>query len=163
MLISTVPPHELRVPPAGTSVSGDNSIQTELTESKTKVLIVGNDSAEQLARILTVDSFMQGEIESDPIRAMALTETDQEIVIIITDLKMPRLDGLQMIRKIRDSCNSNRDLAFIVVINHEAGNDAINTLKPGGIEFITTPISPDQLLDAVVSASETLRLRELKT
>ncbi|MFT7287132.1 MAG: hypothetical protein ACI87W_001242 [Halieaceae bacterium] len=94
MPISTAPPHELRVPPAGTSISGHNSIQTEVTESKTNVLIMTNDSAEQLARILTVDSFMQGEIESDPIRVMTLFETDQKIVIIITNLKIPRLDGL---------------------------------------------------------------------
>ncbi|MFT5335873.1 MAG: PleD family two-component response regulator [Halioglobus sp.] len=163
MSISTIPPYELHGPPAGTSLSGDNSIQAEVTASKTKVLIVGNDSAEQLARILTFDSFMQSEIQSDPLRAVAITETDQEIAIIITDLKMPGLDGLQMIRKIRDSCNSNRDLAFIVVIDDEAGNDTIKTLKLGGIDFITTPISPGQLLDAVVSASETRRLRNFKT
>ncbi|MFT5550312.1 MAG: CheY-like chemotaxis protein [Candidatus Azotimanducaceae bacterium] len=58
--------------------------------------------AEEIAELLTFDSFMDCEITVDPFKAMSTVETDQDVSIIITDLKMPGPDGLQLIKKLLD-------------------------------------------------------------
>jgi PleD family two-component response regulator len=85
-------------------ISGDGSPQDEVSESKTKLLIVDDEreSAEEIAELLTFDSFMECEITDDPFKAMDIVETDQDVSIIITDLKMPGPDGLQLIKKLLD-------------------------------------------------------------
>jgi signal transduction histidine kinase len=145
-------------------ISGDGSPQVEVSESKTKLLIVDDEreSAEEIAELLTFDSFMECEITDDPFLAMDIVETDENVSIIITDLKMPGLDGLQLIKKLRDRYINNRDFAVIVVTGHAGTKEAIKALQLGAIDFITKPISPDHLLHAVSRADETLQLRKLE-
>jgi signal transduction histidine kinase len=145
-------------------ISGDGSPQDEVSESKTKLLIVDDEreSAEEIAELLTFDSFMECEITDDPFKAMDIVETDQDVSIIITDLKMPGLNGLQLIKKLLDRYNNNRDFAVIVVTGHAGTKEAIKALQLGVMGFITKPISPDHLLHAVGRADETLQLRKLE-
>jgi signal transduction histidine kinase len=145
-------------------ISGNGSPQVEVSESKTKLLIVDDEreSAEEIAELLTFDSFMECEITDDPFLAMDIVETDEDVSIIITDLKMPGLDGLQLIKKLRDRYINNRDFAVIVVTGHAGTKEAIKALQLGAIDFITKPISPDHLLHAVSRADETLQLRKLE-
>ena len=118
--------------------------------------------AEEIAELLTFDSFMDCEITVDPFKAMSTVETDQDVSIIITDLKMPGLNGLQLIKKLLDRYNNNRDFAVIVVTGHVGTKEAIKALRLGVMGFITKPISPDHLLHAVGRADETLQLRKLE-
>jgi signal transduction histidine kinase len=145
-------------------ISGDGSPQVEVSESKTKLLIVDDEreSAEEIAELLTFNSFMECEITDDPFLAMDIVETDEDVSIIITDLKMPGLDGLQLIKKLRDRYINSRDFAVIVVTGHAGTKEAIKALQLGAIDFITKPISPDLLLHAVSRADETLQLRKLE-
>jgi signal transduction histidine kinase len=145
-------------------ISGDGSPQVEVSESKTKLLIVDDEreSAEEIAELLTFNSFMECEITDDPFLAMDIVETDDDVSIIITDLKMPGLDGLQLIKKLQDRYINNRDFAVIVVTGHAGTKEAIKALQLGAIDFITKPISPDLLLHAVSRADETLQLRKLE-
>jgi signal transduction histidine kinase len=125
------------------------------------VLIVDDEreAAGEIMELLTSDSFMPCEITDDPFKALDIVEADRNISIIITDLKMPGMDGLQMIQKLRDRYNSNRDFAIIVITGHAGTEEAIKALQLGAMDFINKPISPELLLHAVSRASETLRLR----
>jgi len=145
-------------------ISGDESPQVEISDSKTKLLIIDDEreTAEEIAELLTFDSFMECEITEDPFQAMDIVETDQDVSIIITDLKMPGLDGLQLIKRLRDRYSDNRDFAVIVITGHAGKKEAIEALQLGVIDFITKPISPDHLLHAVGRADEILQLRKLE-
>ncbi len=118
--------------------------------------------AEEIAELLTFDSFMDCEITVDPFKAMSTVETDQDVAIIITDLKMPGLNGLQLIKKLLDRYNNNRDFAVIVVTGHVGTKEAIKVLQFWAMDIITKPILPDHLLHAVGRADETLQLRKLE-
>jgi len=145
-------------------VSDDESPQVEISESKTKLLIVDDEreTAEEIAELLTFDSFMDCEITNDPFQAMDIVETDQDVSIIITDIKMPGLDGLQLIKKIQDRFSNDRDFVVIVITGHAGTKEAIKALQLGAMDFITKPISPDHLLHAVGRADEKLQLRKLE-
>jgi FixJ family two-component response regulator len=145
-------------------ISGDESPEVQISEPKTKLLIVDDEreAAEEIAELLTFNSFMECEITDDPFQAMDIVETDQDVSIIITDLKMPGLDGLQLIKRLRDRFSDNRDFAVIVITGHAGTKEAIKALQLGAIDFITKPVSPDHLLHAVGRADETLQLRKLE-
>ena len=104
-------------------------------------------------------SLTQG-VTDDPFLAMDMIEADQDISIIITDLKMPGMDGLQMIQKLQDKYNCNREFAVIVITGHAGTKEAIKALQLGAMDFITKPISPDLLSHAVSRAVETLQLKK---
>lgn len=141
----------------------EKSIQAESPEIIPKVLVVDDEleTAEEVAELLTLDGFTQCEIACNPLQAMDIVRNDQDISIIITDLKMPGMNGLQMIRRIQKSLDSDRELAVIVITGHAGTQEAIKALRLGAMDFITKPISPDRLLHAVGRAAETLQLRKL--
>ena len=145
-------------------LSGDQPIQVATRKCETRVLIVDDDydAAQEIRELLTLDNFMHCEIANDAIQAMGVFESDQDISIVITDLRMPGLDGLQLIQKLRNKYDGSRDFSSIVVTGgHTAASDAIKALQLGTIDIINKPISPDHLLHTVGKASEKLQLGKL--
>ncbi len=91
--------------------------------------------------------------------AMNLVQTDKNIGIIITDIRMPGMDGLEMARRLNEEYRDSRDLFIIVVTGHAGMKEAIEALQLGAEDFLTKPISPDHLLHSVRRASEMIHLR----
>jgi DNA-binding NtrC family response regulator len=148
-----------------TTISNDESSQLDMSEFRPKVLIVDDEPAiaEEIAELLGFDGFSGCEIACDGNQAMDIIEAHDDIAIIITDLQMPGLDGLQMIQKLQSKYKSKRDFATIVITGHGGTKEAINALQLGAMDFINKPISSDQLLNAVSRASEILQLRKRDT
>ena len=66
--------------------------------------------------------------------------------LLITDSNMPRMNGLQLVREIRD--RADRDLAFMPIIMltaRQSEQDIIQGLKTGVDDYIIKPFSPDEL------------------
>ncbi len=59
--------------------------------------------------------------------------------LVITDMKMPTLDGLQLIKLIRET---RRDMRIICM-------SGFTETCPTGVHFLTKPFLPRQLLEAV--------------
>lgn len=51
--------------------------------------------------------------------------------IIVTDLKMPSMDGLAMVRTLQEDLPAGRDVAVIVITGHGETDDAIEALRLG--------------------------------
>jgi DNA-binding NtrC family response regulator len=79
----------------GTFLSEDKSIQSALTEPQLKVTMVDDDHAieERKAESCTFKSFLQRKIAGAAIQAMNIVETESNISIIISDFRMPDIDG----------------------------------------------------------------------
>ena len=92
-------------------------------------------------------------------QAMEMVASDPDIGVIITDIRMPGMDGLEMARKLKDEAGSSRDLYIIVVTGHAGMAEAIEALQLGAEDFLTKPISPDHLLHSVRRAEEMIQLR----
>jgi DNA-binding NtrC family response regulator len=148
-----------------TTISNDEPSQLDMSEFRPKVLIVDDERAiaEEIAELLGFDGFSGCEIACDGDQAMDIIEAHDDIAIIITDLQMPGLDGLQMIQKLQSKYKSKRDFATIVITGHGGTKEAINALQLGAMDFINKPISSDQLLNAVGRASEILKSRKRDT
>ncbi len=77
--------------------------------------------------------------------------------IVLLDLKMPGMDGLEVLGRIRDS---HPDTMVIVITGFATVETAIEAMKRGAYDFIPKPFKPDQLRIVVDRAIERKRLSD---
>ena len=85
---------------------------------------------------------------------------NKKVSIILLDLKMPGIDGMEMLKKVREI---DETIMIIVITGFATVATAIEAMKRGAYDFIPKPFEPDQLRIVVGRAMEKLRLiRETK-
>lgn len=113
-----------------------------------KVLIVDDDRSlrEMLAGILKVKG-IASLLAANAQEAMKLLDTDDRIGLVITDLRMHPVDGLDFIRDIRHSRHA--DISIVVISGSPHIQDAIAGMHLGIVDFLIKPIEPAQLMPLV--------------
>ena len=69
---------------------------------------------------------------------------------LITDLRMPDMDGVELLRRLRDG---DMLLPAIVITGHGDVQMAVEAMKNGAIDFIEKPFSDDVLIDSIGRAA----------
>jgi two-component system, LuxR family, response regulator FixJ len=69
---------------------------------------------------------------------------------LITDLRMPDMDGVELLRRLRDS---DAMLPAIVITGHGDVQMAVEAMKNGAIDFIEKPFSDEVLIDSIRRAA----------
>ena len=67
--------------------------------------------------------------------------------LVITDLRMPEMDGYELIKKISASYPT---LPVIVLTGHGTIETAVETMRDGAIDFFTKPVDLDKLIYPLV-------------
>lgn len=62
--------------------------------------------------------------------------------IALLDLRMPELDGLATLRRLREAGD---DTPVVIVTAHGSIPDAVEAMRLGAIDFLSKPVTPDQL------------------
>ncbi len=76
--------------------------------------------------------------------------------LVITDLKMPRIDGLKFMDEVK---KRNSDIDVIMITAFATVESAVNAMKKGASDYITKPLKdPDQLRIAVSKIFDKQRL-----
>ena len=71
---------------------------------------------------------------------------DAEIAMVISDVNMPNMDGLQMVEKVKESGISTP----IIMLTTEGATDLIERAKAAGAKgWLVKPFKPEQLVAAV--------------
>jgi two-component system, NtrC family, C4-dicarboxylate transport response regulator DctD len=86
--------------------------------------------------------------------ALALVDRDYP-GIIISDVRMPGTDGLQLLDSVLEH---DRDLPVILITGHGDVPMAVQALRQGAYDFIEKPFTPERLLDSVRRALDKRRL-----
>jgi two-component system response regulator FixJ len=83
--------------------------------------------------------------------AVAFLEVLPEIQegCIVTDIRMPRMDGLELQRRLREA---RAGLPVIVMTGHGDVPLAVEAMKAGAVDFIEKPFDDEVLLSAIRSA-----------
>ena len=76
--------------------------------------------------------------------------------IILADLKMPGMDGLEMQRRIRAL---NKDAIVIIMTAFASVDSAVRALKDGAYDYITKPFDPDDLSHLIRNATKEITLK----
>jgi DNA-binding NtrC family response regulator len=122
-----------------------------------RILVAEDDATtrSQLQKLLSADPRLQVDTAADGRQALELL-SDGSYSIVITDLKMPQLNGMQLIEEVQQ-----RRLAVSVIVTTGFGSidDAVRAMQLGATDFLAKPIDLDHLRMVVERA---LRQRELQ-
>jgi DNA-binding NtrC family response regulator len=122
-----------------------------------KILIIDDekDMLESCSRILERNGYSC--ITTDnPAEAEGLTASERP-VLVLTDLKMPKKDGMTILRELR---GIDPALLVIVFTAYASVPSAVEAMKEGAFDFIPKPFSADQLVISVERALKHRRLEE---
>jgi DNA-binding NtrC family response regulator len=96
------------------------------------------------------------ECAEDAKRALTILESDS-FDIILADIKMPGMDGLEMLRRIK---LLKADSIVIVMTAFATVDTAVKALKDGAFDYVTKPFDPDDLSHLIRNASKQISLTE---
>ncbi|MBU6960005.1 response regulator [Pseudomonas sp. CVAP len=113
-----------------------------------RVLIVDDDkdTRELLSEILALEGIRSMTAASGE-SALKLLESNKSIGLLITDLRMQRLDGLELVSKVRES--ERAALPVIIVSGDAQARDVIDAMHLSVADFLLKPIDPQKLLALV--------------
>ncbi|MFP2958079.1 sigma-54-dependent transcriptional regulator [Myxococcus sp. 1LA] len=124
----------------------------------TRVLVVDDDAGvrftlKEMLRSLSsveVDEAVDGEDALEKLSA-------RPYELVISDLRMPRMDGMALVRRLSAFPRSPR---VIVITAHGSERFAVEAMKAGAYDYFRKPFEVDELLAVVSRALESVRLRE---
>jgi DNA-binding NtrC family response regulator len=85
----------------------------------------------------------------------ALDRLDESISLALFDLQMPKLDGIECLKRARERFP---DLPVVIISQAGEIRSAVEAIKQGAFEFISKPIDPDELLARLRQAENAARL-----
>lgn len=123
---------------------------------KERILIV-DDSAntlEVLRRNLTAEGYQVFTAPgvAEAIETLGATQLD----LVITDLKMPKVSGLDLVRHIRENFKNTE---VMMITGYPSVEGAVEAVKTGAEEFLPKPFTDAELLSAVQRVLDKARLR----
>ena len=77
--------------------------------------------------------------------------SEESFDIVLTDLKMPDMDGIEVLRRIKEGWP---EIEVIIITGYQTVNTAVKAIKLGAFDYIEKPFTPDALVDAVSKAME---------
>src|SRR5262250_490183 len=125
--------------------------------SKARVLIV--DDEKSMRDLLSITLEKEGyDVETAAGGELAIEMLHRETVdAVITDLRMPKVDGLQVLRAAKEI---SPDVAVIVITAVSVEATAVEAMKLGAYDYITKPFKLDEVNLIVRNALERKRLRD---
>src|SRR5208283_5745700 len=117
--------------------------------NKGRVLIIDDEDIVRVScrRILVPEGY---EVETTKSAAEGfdiLAEGD--IDVVVTDLKMPQIDGMQVVKKVKEEWP---DTEVIMITGYQTISTAVEAIKLGAFDYIEKPFIPSALVEAVDKA-----------
>jgi two-component system, sensor histidine kinase and response regulator len=111
---------------------------------KEKILVVDDEKAIRvlLSRALAKYGQFQVEVAGDGEEALEKVEGGQ-FDLVLTDLKMPKMDGLELIHRIS---TSKPEILTVLMTGHASIDSAIEAMKRGASDYLTKPIGLEEML-----------------
>ena len=123
----------------------ENQKQFHITNGKRKILVADDEmiNREILGAILSNDYDVL--LASDGLEAkQIITENREEISLVLLDLMMPRMSGIDLLKEMKNSPDE-KDIPVIVVTSDHASE--VECLHLGAVDFISKPYpQPDVIL-----------------
>src|SRR5215510_9903878 len=140
-----------------TDVSVPNGVDVATKSVAERVLIVEDDTAARVGLEQLVKSWgFVAESAADGEEALEKV-TSFRPAIVITDMVMPRMDGLALLRALQQQ---GADVTTLLLTAQGTVETAVEAMKEGAYDYLTKPVDIPRfkvLLDRVVERLETLR------
>ena len=123
------------------------------------ILAVDDDtfSLTMLTELLTMNGFrvMIAEEGRQAMEVFSSSHPD----LVITDIRMPNMDGLEVLREVR---KLDDIVPVVLVTGHGEMDDALRALRRGAYDFLLKPINPEILINTVQKGLDHYRLRRFE-
>ena len=126
-------------------------IGTALPFNQYQILVVDDDAGQRnlLELFLKSQGFRIQTASSGEQALERLYQEDLTIQMMISDVRMPGLSGLETLQEIRKTCLS---LPILLVTAYPDIRDAVNAMRVGAVNYLEKPIDLDELLASVCQA-----------
>lgn len=91
-----------------------------------------------------------------PVQALEYIKS-KNIDVVVTDLRMPEMDGLELISQIKEVSPRTEILVFTAYASIET---AVESIKLGAFNYIQKPFSKEQFIELIKKAMETKKIYE---
>jgi DNA-binding response OmpR family regulator len=125
-----------------------------------KILLVDDerDYVQTLSERLLMRE-MGSAVAYDGESALDLIHKDDPEVIIV-DLKMPGIDGFDVLRKVKES---RPDIEVIILTGHGNDADGRRCMEMGAFAYLQKPLDINELSETIKAANEKIRQRNRST
>jgi signal transduction histidine kinase len=125
-----------------------------------RILVVDDERAlmNALCETLEAEGYRTEGFNSAPDALAALR--DESFDLMLTDLMMPGMDGIALIRA---AMGVDPDLVCLLITGHGTIDTAVEAMKSGALDYILKPFKASALLPAVARGMAVRRLRQEKT
>jgi len=133
------------------------SEDTKKTKGQIRVLVADDEPSARsgMASLLKDEGFEVVLAEDGPSALARFQETGPDI--LVTDLRMPGMDGIELMRRVREL---DPDVIAVLVTAYADVETAVRAMQEGAEHYLTKPIQLDELLLVIHRA---LERRKLKT
>ncbi|MBL7175445.1 MAG: sigma-54-dependent Fis family transcriptional regulator [Desulfobacteraceae bacterium] len=130
-----------------------------------KILLVDDekDMLTLLQRMISENTDYDIVTESNPLKALEIFK-DRPFDLVITDLKMPRMDGIKLLKEIK---HISPEVAVIILTAYATIETAVEAIQKGAHDYISKPFKRERILLTIDKAmkwqemvSENMALRQ---
>ncbi len=114
-----------------------------------------NDTRTQISQVLQL-FFKEVFVGSNGVEALKLYK-QTEIDLVMTDLTMPQMDGLEMVKEIR---KINHNQHIIILTAHNSSNNLMETIDLQLDGFLLKPMKMDKMLDLLLKITHVINLEK---
>jgi len=128
-----------------------------------KVLVVDDSKSFRMVLNELVSRYnYQTIIAEDGLQALEKIKENPDISLVITDYNMPKMDGITLIKKIREKY-SREEMAIIGMSNTSHSALSAQFLKAGANDFITKPFQMEEFFCRITQNTSTISyVRQIK-
>ena len=120
---------------------------------KYNILIVEDHELTRFGLKTTFENvdYVENIYEADSAETAIQTFNNNKIDIIIMDLGLPNMNGIEATKQIR---SANKDVKVIILTSHNDEKEVLNSLKAGANAYCSKEINPQRLIEVVRSVAD---------
>jgi DNA-binding NtrC family response regulator len=129
----------------------DSATRDSASSARRRILVIDDEATVCLScmRILTAEGH-QVDSWQDPREGLrAAVEGDYDIILL--DLVMPEMDGLEVLGKLKEAGVLSE---IIIITGYSTVDTAVRAMKLGAADYVSKPFTPEELTKAVVKVLE---------
>ena len=138
-------------------------------QTKTRILIVDDDQGMRILarKALSDQPFKLLEASSGQQALKIIEEASLPIDVILLDIKMPGMDGFEVIKALKDNPETKR-IKIIMISSTTLLEDKIHAFEAGASDYVVKPFAKEELLARItvqaklITANEAIRKSEQK-
>lgn len=126
-----------------------------------KILLVDDEASIRMALKEILEYESHTVIESPDAQAALKAVGQETFDLIISDIKMPKMDGLEFLSKVKEM---GVESPVVMITGHGTIDTAVESIKKGAFDFIQKPLDLNRVLVTVRNATQSVQMvRETKS